>query len=268
MGYENVNLPTPEIFEGTKPNSSALIISSGHSTKDILNLKEQIRKKFDVIIACNRAFENFDDIIDFHLVTEKTTNKGGNIVNQILMNGNFSTAIPRIINWKGIDLYPNRYNLIKATRSNFGFNPNIRKYKYNNTEGMLIGPLGKQNFSLGSVTLSAMHFTTMLGSSKIFLIGADMCFKDQFDHFYKDRVYRDTPITTKQANSHKIVNVKVGENNYTTTEFFEESAKYINKMAETIFKDIEITDFSDGLISSVKKIKINDYLNVGKLAKI
>jgi hypothetical protein len=260
MSYEDLKLPTPEIFEGTRPNSKILIISSGHSTSSILAHKETLRKKFDVIIACNYAFEFFDDIIDFHLVTEKTSKDAKNMVYKILGKQAFRGDVPRIINWKGIELYPTGYKYIKATRSNFNFTPNIYKYKHNKQEGFLVGPPGKQNFSLGSVTLSAMHFSAMLGAAEMYLIGADMCFKNQFDHFYNDKIYRERPEGLKKANAHNIVQVNLHGQTYETTEFFKQSAEYIDSVVATLFKDIKIFDFSNGLLTAPIKLNTEEFL--------
>lgn len=258
MSYESLSFNTPSVFEGTKPNSKVLIIGGGHSTKAILEHKDKLRQKFDVIIACNYSFQFFDDIIDYHIVTEKTSKTSSNTVYQSLSNGEFSTRVIRIVNWKGLELYPKKYNFVKTTRSNFNFKCDIRKYKTIEGEGLLIGPVGKQNFSLGSVLLSAMHFSTILGSNDIYTIGADMCFKNEFDHFYDDRAYRDS--IAKKGNMHKIIKVSAAGNEYETTEFFKESADYIDSVIPTLFKGINITDFSDGLLSKPTRLDINEFL--------
>ena len=165
----------------------------------------------------------------------------------------------RIVHWKGIELYPSKYNLIKTTRANFDGKPDVRKYKSNGQEGMLTGPIGSQNFSLGSVVLSAMHFAAMLGASEIYIIGADMCFKDEFDHFYNDRVYRDRPKEFKKANAHKIVKVNCNGELCDTTEYFKESAEYIDSTISTLFKDIDVFDFSNGLISEAINLDADDF---------
>lgn len=254
MSYESINLPKPDVFENTRVGQNALIISNGHSTREILNKKALVREKFNTIIAVNRGFEHFDDIIDFHIVAEKTSKTSDNTVYEHLSAGDYRVDVPRLINWKGVDLYPNKYNKYKITRSNFDFKPNILKYSHNNMEGLLVGPIGKQNFSLGSVTLCAMHFCGMLGVKNIYLIGADMCFKDNFDHYYNDTVYRNRPKHFKKANAHKIVQVNHNGNTYDTTEFFKESAEYIDKVINELFrpKGIEIYDFSNGLIQKAK----------------
>jgi len=254
MSYEDVKLPKPDVFEATRAGQNALIISNGHSTRNILDKKDKIRRKFDTIIAVNRGFEHFDDIIDFHIVAEKTSKTSDNTVYRHLTAGNYREDVPRLINWKGIDLYPDRYNKYKINRSNFDFKPNIRKYSCNGSEGLLVGPVGKQNFSLGSVTLCAMHFCGILGISNIYLIGADMCFKDNFDHYYNDTVYRNRPSYFKKANAHKIVQVNHNDNVYDTTEYFKESAEYIDATIENLFrpKGIEVYDLSNGLIQKAK----------------
>lgn len=258
MSYDELKFNTPSVFENKYPDSKVLIIGGGHSTKSILEYKKEIRKKFDIIIACNYSFQFFDDIIDFHIVTEKTSKTSSNTVYQALSSENFSEKVIRIVNWKGLELYPKKYNLIKTNRSNFGFKCNIKKYKSNDGEGLLIGPVGKQNFSLGSVLLSSMHFSTILGAKEIYTIGADMCFKNNFDHFYDDRAYRDS--IAKKNNMHKIIKVYVDNREYETTEFFKESAEYIDVVIPTLFKDIKIYDFSDGLLKMPIKLNIEEFL--------
>ena len=256
----NSNLPKPDIFEGTKPNSSALIISGGHSTKQILERKKEVRKQFDVIIVVNRTFQFFDDIADFHIITEKTSISSDLTNSKLLHTNNYRTDLPRIINYKGIEFYPKKYNRIQTNRSNFNFAPDIRKYSHNGHEGLLTGPIGKKKMSIGSVTLSAMHFAGILGSNKIYLIGADMCFKDEYDHFYKDNIYRKTPSWVKKEHRHNIVRVEVDGRFYETTEYFKQSAEYISSMITTIFKDVPIFDFSDGLLKNTNKINISNFL--------
>lgn len=258
MSYEDLPFPKPNIFEGRSLNSKILIIGSGHSTKQILNQKELLRESFDIIIACNYSFQFFDDIIDYHIVTEKTSKSSNNNVYKSLSAGNFRKDVVRIVNWKGLDLYPSHYTLIKTTRSNFDYNCNVRKYKNNNKEGLLIGPPGKQKFSLGSVMLSAMHFSAILGAAEIYMIGADMCFKDEYDHFYNDQAYRNS--VAKIGNAHNIVQVELNGRNYDTTEFFKESAEYIDKAIELYFLGINIYDFSDGLLRKPIKITIDNFL--------
>lgn len=258
MKYEDLKYNTPDVFENKFKNSKVLIIGGGHSTKLILDKKEELRNKFDVIIACNYVFQFFDDIVDFHIVTEKTSKTSNNNVYEALKGKDYNLNTVRIVNWKGIELYPQKYNIVKTTRSNFKYNPNIRKYKTNDGEGLLIGPVGKQNFSLGSVMLSALHFSTIIGSDEIYMIGADMCFKDEYDHFYNDSVYRSQEM--KKKNIHNIIKVRLNDSDYETTEFFKQSAEYIDKLLLTTFKDIRVYDFSDGLLNTPSKLDIKEFL--------
>lgn len=258
MTYSDLDLKTPAIFENTKPDSRVLIVASGHSTGNFLQYKEKARKHFDVIIACNYAFEFVDDIIDFHIITEKTSKDSRNTVHKILA-GDFRTDVPRIVNWKGIEFYPKKYNLFKTTRANFDLKPNIKKYSHNGQEGLLVGPAGKQGFALGSISLSALHFSAMLGATEIYMVGADMCFKDQYDHFYKDRMYRDRPKDLKKSNAHNIVKVGLHGQILETTEYFKESAEYIDKIISTLFQSIKVFDFSDGLLTAPIKLNINEF---------
>lgn len=261
MPYADMNFDTPEVFKDKYKDKNVLIISGGNSTSQILHRKQEVRDKFDCIITVNYAFSEFDDIIDFHLVTEKIAEN--NWVYKKLNDGKFRTDVPRILNWKGILQYDNRYNIYKTARSNFNGNPDVREYKKDGHEGLLIGSASSQSFGLGSVTFSAMHLSGILGAKSIYLIGADMVFKDNYDHFYKDRVYRDEQHKVKISNRHKIITVECNGKTYETTLYFKETAEYINKMANEYFKDIEINDFSDGLLENFNKLNIDKFLSNG-----
>jgi hypothetical protein len=264
VAYKDVKLQTPSVFRNKFLGKSALVISSGHSTSNILESKRKIRENFDVIIVVNYAFQYFDEIVDFHIVVEKTSKSTkNNIIHELLSKGDYRTDVPRIINWKGINLYDKRYNIFKTTRNNFDGSPNLRKYVCRGREGLLSGPKGTQGFSLGSVTLSAMHFAGILGVKDIYLIGSDFIFRDEFDHFYKDRMYRDGQSNVKsKANRHKIVDVEKNGKVYKTTQYFAESAEYMDSVVDGCFRKsgIEVFDFSDGLITKATRANIHDFL--------
>lgn len=267
MAYKDVALKTPEIFKNKYLGKSALVISSGHSTRQILERKEEIRKKFDVIIVVNYAFQYFDDICDFHLVVEKVSEKAkiNNFIYKLLIDGDYSKDVVRVVNWKGIGEYGKKYNLCKTARFAFHGNPNIREYKYKGGEGLLVGTTGSQGFAVGSVTLSAMHFAGILGVDDIYIIGSEFIFKDEFDHFYKnnDRMYRDRQklIYTK-ANRHKIIDATYKGKTYKTTQYFVESAVCLDNMIANVFvkQGVRVFDFSDGLISNAEKLDITEFL--------
>ena len=85
-----------------------------------------------------------------------------------------------------------------------------------------------------------------------------MCFKNEFDHFYDDRAYRDS--IAKKNNMHKIIKVVLNNVEYETTEFFKESAEYIDSVIPTLFKEVVINDFSDGLLQKANKLNIEEFL--------
>jgi hypothetical protein len=263
MSYEDIKYPKPTVFEGIYPGSSVLVIGSGPSTQNIVEYKTQLKDTFDVIVVLNYSFKFFDDVSDFHLVTEKTSKSSLNQVPVWLRDGNFNKQTPRVVNWKGIDQYPQDMNLHKLTRSKFdenSFNP--RRYRNGDTEGLLVGPVSYQNFSLGSSVLCGMHFATMLGASSVYLIGADMLFRDEYDHWYKDRAYRNPAKGTKAINQHDIVDVECEGVKYKTTAYFRDSAKYIDDVIPTLFSGIDIYDFSKGLITVAKSVNVGEFFGV------
>ncbi len=100
----------------------------------------------------------------------------------------------------------------------------------------------------------------MLGASKVYLIGIDLLFRDQYDHFYKDHIYRKPGAEVKKANMHNIVEVEANDNKYQTTLYFKESAEFIDKVIPTWFGDIEVFDFSNGLLKSPKKLHLHEFM--------
>lgn len=262
-GYSSIKRCTPQEFEGRK-NERVLIIASGHSTKGILKHKKKIRCIFDAIIVCNYSFQYFDDISDYHIVSEKTSKTSTNDVYKKLSEKEYRLDVPRIVNWKGLHFYPDKYNLYKTLRSSFNNEPDIRRYRRGDEEGLLTGKQGSQGFSLGSVLLCTIHFASIIGANEIYTIGADMCFKDEFDHFYSDDVYRKPPKKVKTKNAHKIVEASVNGQIYKTTAYFKESAEEIDRMIVGPFSEIKFFDFSDGLLNNVKKIKIDKFIEAAK----
>lgn len=261
MPYNDVKFKTPDVFKDMFLEKKSLIISGGESTKNILEYKKDIREIFDVIIVVNYAFKYFDDIADFHIVAEKFGKF--NMTPHVLADGNkYRTDIPRIVNWKGIEKYSNKYNLYKTSRCNFDGKPNVREYKHKGKEGLLVGPVGTQGFALGTATLSAMHFAAILGVNEIYMVGADLIFKGESDHFYGDNYYREKQHLLKKSNRHIIVDVKHDGKIYKTAKYFKESAECINHMIKNVFNTsgIDVFDFSDGLVTEAKKLNINEFV--------
>lgn len=247
---------SPEMFEGKHKGSSVLIIGTGHSTKNLMPYKDKLRNKFDVIIGLNFSTRDFEDELDYHMVLEKNPVK----IYEAMKKTSYRKDLPRVINKKGSERWPKDINAIHATRSNFDGKPNILKYKYNGTEGFLMGPPGHKGLSVGSVALNGMHFAAMIGAKNIYLIGADLMFKDEFDHYYPDSHYRKS--TTKLANRSPIITIKHEGKEYKTTKFFQESADFIDKMISTRFTEagIAVYDFSHGLIRKAVDLDLDDFM--------
>lgn len=257
--YEGVQLNTPEVFIGKHPDSKVLVISNGSSTNKIMPHIDRLKDYFDVIISVNHGFKYFDDVIDYHMVTEKPSPT--NLVAQMLDEGEYRKDVPRIINWKGIEKYSDRYNMHKIIRHPIEEGFDIRKYKQNGYEGMLTGKPNKRNMAVGSVTLSSIHLACMFGASEVYLIGADMIFKGESDHFYKDNQYRDKSIQDKikPANRVHLIEIDHKGGKHTTTDYFKDSAECINEMIITVFKDIKVFDFSDGLITTAISLDVEEF---------
>jgi len=260
-GYFDCKLSTPEKFAGSKVGSKILIISSGESTSKILKYKDSLRDKFDAIICVNYSFREFDDISDFHISVERQKPTDPITVPGAI-GENYRTDIARLVNWNGSELYNPKHNLYKTTRSNFYYKPDIRKYKHNGSEGLLYWKPKSKGWSSGTATLSAMHFATILGADEVYIIGSDLYFKSEYDHYYKDKIYRDPEFTKKVQPKHRmdIVDVKIGDRLVKTTNLFRDAAETLNELIPTVFKDVSVFDFSDGLITTATSLNIDEFM--------
>lgn len=207
--YVKLPYETPHAYKNKYSGGAGLVIGTGVSTRKLLPHKDNLKKHFDVIVGVNFAIKDFESQMDFHVVAEK------NPVNiYVEMNKpeiNNRSDLPRVFNWKAIHKYPKNLNFIKMTRNSFNGKPDIRKYKHNKTEGLLTGPINEDGLSVGTVVMQALHLICILGCDKVYLAGADFVFSKEYDHYYKDRLYRGktkddwgTPIIEVVHNDKKV----------------------------------------------------------------
>lgn len=256
--YLDKKYATPQKYQGRFPGSKVIIIGTGNSTAGLIKHKNAIRDVFDVVIGLNYATKDFEDIMDFRLIVEKKAD--GFLAD--LHNRKYKKSLVHIINWKSIDQYPKDLPLIKTTRSNFGFNPNIRKYKFNQEEGLLVGPLDSKGLSAGTAACQAIHLASIFGAAEIYLSGCDLVFKSGGDHYYGGNYYAKS--ITKPANRSPVVDVMFKNKIHKSTEFFVNSAKFIDFVIEKYCskENISVFDFSDGLITRADSLDINNFFGV------
>ena len=248
--YLDMKYPTPEIFTNKHEGSRVLIIGTGASTKRILPYKHLLKEKFDVIIGVNFSIKEFEKEMDYHVVGEKTPTK-------LFIIDNFRKDLPRIFNWKTILKYPKDMNFVKMTRNYFNTGVNIRSYKAEKTEGLFIGPIASDNLSLGTVMLQAIHLAGIIGCKDLYLVGADYVFTKDLDHYYNDKLYRDT----KKDWGTPIITVEYNGEKRSTLRYFKESAAYINKVINYTLKpaSINVYSFSDGLITNAECVDVDKF---------
>ena len=259
-----LNNSSVDSFKNKHVGGKILIVGCGNSAAKLIPYKNKVHNYFDAVIGANKAFVEFDSIMDYHLVAEKVTERIKDLFATILNVGDFNVNTPRMINFKGIRFFDeNKYNLFPITRGKHNGDVDLRSYSKTHvdgsiTVGFLSGPPGSDNFSLGTVMMQSIHLACILGALDIYMIGADMVFKNNFDHFYNDRIYRDK-IIGKKSNQHKIV--KVGE--LESTRYFVESAKFLDGFIDGNLKQkgINVYDFSDGLITKAKKLDLDTFFS-------
>jgi len=257
--YKSRKFPTPEILQGAYSDgySSVLIIGTGESTSKLLKHKDKIREHFDVVIGVNHATKDFEDIMDFHIIMEKNPVK----MAEDMSPNNYRKDLPRILNYKALDHFPDDMIKFKARREQFFGRPDITKYTHLGVYGLLEynKPGRKRKLFYGTVITQAIHFACILGLKNIYLIGADLMFKGDFDHYYKDKFYRNS--TSPARSQSPIIEVKKDGKMITTLHVFKKSAKYIDK---TITRDcrpkgIKVHDFSDGLIKAAVSLDVDEF---------
>lgn len=227
-----------------------LIICNGDSAKELIPIQLTLPGKYEEIIICNRGFVQFDNIATRHVVGEKTTLYNKHDIPDILNSGNYSITLPRYINYKGIGHYDKRYNLIPIIRK-----PRTRNFKRSvwridkGYKVLIEGPkCNDTGQGLGTVLLQAVHLACLLGTTKIHIYGADLCFKTEEDHFYGGRIYRDN--VCEKNKDHRIITLPDGRK---TLNYFANSAQWANKFLCEIFDNIKITDYSNGLLELDRK---------------
>lgn len=253
--YLQIQLPDPSMFKNTFVGKSAIIIGTGMSTKKLIKYKDSLVDKFDAIIGLNFSTNDFENQLTHHLLLEKKPVMS--YTDMIKNNDKYRKELPRILNWKGLHRFPKNLNIVKATRTNFGGEPNIREYKYKGYEGFLNGPLNEQGLSTGSVALHGIHLACFMGCNRIYLVGTDFVFGEKFDHYYEDRYYRDN-----RKEIHKSPIINIGDKKKSeTTQFFQDSAKFIDKAIITMCNPIgiDVFSFSDGLLTAPVKLDIDEF---------
>jgi len=254
-----INNICPNDFKDVHKDKTFLLIGCGHSASEIIPFKKELHNFFDIIIGLNKAFVEFDNVMDYHLVSEKITKANAHIFSNLLNDGDFDTHKIRFINFKGLSFFnTDKYNIVPITRSNHNNNLDFKSYITNSeshvNKGFYSGPVGSDGFSLGTVMLQGIHLASIMGAKNIYMIGVDLVFKNNSDHFYGGRTYRDKKIGKKE-NQHKIV--KCGE--YETTRYYLESAKFLDTVIEDKYNDIGVFDFSNGLIRKAEKINVMEF---------
>lgn len=262
MDYYSLNYPSPHDYCGKHTGESFLIIGSGPSTKKLIQYKDKIADKFDQVISINLSINDFKDQSTYFFAIEKNPALVYNAMNQ---NKNYRKDITYFVHWKCIDKFPGDIKKVKMTRIFFGDEFDIREYIKPGKEGLVIGPKDTKGISAGTASLQAIHLASIMGASSIYLIGCDLMFKEESrDHYYQDNFfYRKSK--TKESNRSPIVDVVKDGTKYKSTEFFRESAKFIDKLIEQYYnkENVEIIDFSDGLIQKAKKADLDAFFSQG-----
>jgi hypothetical protein len=252
--YVSMKHNTPQSLKGKHPGSDILILGTGVSTQKTLVYKEKLREKFDAVIGVNFAIKDFEQEMDYHMVAEKGIIKP--FMNKESGKLAYRKDLIRVFNWKIVDKYPKDMNFIKSNRNSFDGKYDFREYRYSGTEGLLSGPRGVDKIALGTVILQSMHLACILGAKNIYLSGVDFVFTKEYDHYYKDKLYRDMV----RDWSTPVIKVKHDGKEYTTLRYFKDSAEFLGSIIKELDKiGVGVHSFSDGLLKEAKYIDIDDF---------
>lgn len=262
MDYETLEYHTPENFKGLYTNKSALIVSTGPSTKKLIKYKDIINKKFDVIIGTNYSILDFEQQLNFHVVMENWPKLLGNQ----LKKANYRRDLPRVINYIALRFLPKDINVVKATRCNFNHKPNLFEYKTDDGEGLFEGytPVRNRGAYFGSVSLQSFHLACILGCTNIYFIGSECLTKKEL-HYYED--YKGKDIRDNMTNSAvrppDIIKVQHNGKEYNSTPVYKLTADYINSLIidQCRPNNIEVFDFSGGLLTEAEQLDIDVFMN-------
>ena len=266
VGYFSLDYLTPASLQDFHDGCSALIIGTGTSAKKLIPYIGVLKNTFDIIIGLNFATKHFEDIMDYHIVMEKNPK---HLVDEMYKSG-YKKTLPRVLNYKCIKMFPDDLLIYKARREHFFAKPSIKKYNFRHVEGLLEyrpPPEKKRKFYYGTVALQALHFACIVGCDKIYMAGIDLMFKDDYDHYYGDKFYRE-PVVTPMASRCPIIKYVRDGKTINTTYVFNKSAKCINAIikSQCIPNNIYVYDFSNGLIKCAEKLDIDKFFidkNIG-----
>jgi len=235
-------------------NNRILIIGSGPSTKNIVRYKNCLKECFDVIIGINSVFLEFEDLLNFHMIPEANAFQEYDLLNDKKIIKNPLT--PRIVDESNIKCVDKPLNVIGCKKVNIDYLSSFKRYDgkslYNLAEKFddSFGPIG-------TAFLQSLHFAVMLGAQSIFIIGSEFCFADSSDRFYNTKFYSNL-----SGGIYEKTKIIRGNRTYNTMLAFKLAALTadfaINKFI--LPEGIKIYDFSNGLMSSPKKLDLDKFM--------
>jgi len=263
--YFKMPYETPESLRDAYEDSSVLIIGSGESTSSLLKYKGRLKEYFDIVIGVNLTCLDFEDEMDYHVVMEGYPE---NMVKK-MFRGKYRKDLTRILNFDNIKFFPDDIPILKARRAFFcNGAPNMKKYHHPGHPGRTEGLLDDQNrikhangtAKYGTVLMQAFHFACIIGGTHIYLVGSDLMFKGNSDHYYKDQIYRSPENRTKH---NRPVIVDYQDSWATTTHVFYRSAKWLDSIVKNFCatNGIIVYDFSDGILEEPIELDLDTFFS-------
>lgn len=258
-------------LEGRFPDSRVLIVATGPSATKVLPYDDRLHDRWDVVMALNGSVEHLRNMDVFLSVESKAylwdwfhARTPPNVIRCVSESG---TRLAREAGYR--EPQPALYCL----RHVYEHPVDIRHYRNaEGEEGLLSGPRGETGLGAGTVTLHAIHLAAMFGAREIDLIGADLHFRGEVQHFYGGKEYGTHEVDGKRYHRYdverrlnpNVVTTHPGTGqDVETTLHFRESADFIDAVIREHLDPagIRIRDFSDGLISAAERADIDEVMS-------
>lgn len=244
---------TLTIFEKYNVESKVLIIGTGPSAKSICPYINELKDYFDVIIGINSAIIEFESVMRFHMIPEENAYCEYRSLNDKCLFKNKDT--PRIINSRNIGDVGSHLNIFSCDKIDISKITNFRLYS-NSGHGGLAECYDSFGTPMGTAMLQAIHFATILGASGIYIIGSEFCFSKKSDRYYNTKVY-----SNKDDGIYEKMTIHRNGRKFDTIRAFYVASTIVDSVLKNYVTplNINVYDFSNGLLMGATKLKIEDY---------
>lgn len=243
--------PEPDTLKDKHIGQKALIIGGGPSSGVLLNYKDKLRDKFDIIICLNYSIGDFQDCADYLMVLENKPTRLARWLRDAITN----TDLTYILNSKAVRFFEPSLNIVKSDRTPDEDGLDIRNYKGGLFDGFSTVRVGT------SVAVQALHMAGIFGCSSIHLVGTELFFTDSKYYYTEANHLSHKGINRLGSKDLTQVEIMFNGKKYWSIPVYHKSAESMNKLitGELSRNNIEVSDFSKGLVTEAKQADIDEF---------